>query len=560
MTVSKYAIANLRIGTRLGLCFGFVLLLLTGVALLGIDAMGKSNEALVHIVEVNGRKISLLEDMSRSAHVVARVVRTVALIDDEALAKAEHKKVDAAYAGYQVAAAALEKMPLDAAGKAFVAELRADHAAAKASLQRFEQIAHSDRPAAIALLLGETGQATQRWQHAMEAFIGVQKEKSRSDEQRAEQNFHRARWIMIAIGAGAVVLGALAAWTTARAITGPLAFAVRVAQTVAAGDLSTHIEVRSTDETGQLLQALKQMNASLADIVGRVRSGSETISTATGEIASGNMDLSSRTEQQASSLEETAASMEELTATVRQNADNARQANEMAIVASNIAAKGGDAVAQVVQTMGSINASSKKIVDIIGVIDGIAFQTNILALNAAVEAARAGEQGRGFAVVASEVRNLAQRSASAAKEIKVLIGESVQQVALGAGLVDQAGVTMHEVVDSIGRVTGIMGEITSANHEQSHGIEQINIAIGQMDEVTQRNAALVEEAAAAAASLQLQAGMLAEAVKVFTLDATAQGAAGGARRAAQRQPRLAPQPSPPQRQRWQSLPGASAPA
>jgi methyl-accepting chemotaxis protein len=276
------------------------------------------------------------------------------------------------------------------------------------------------------------------------------------------------------------------------------------------------------------------MNDSLGRIVGEVRSGTDTIATASSQIAAGNLDLSSRTEQQASSLEETASSMEALTSTVKQNADNARQANQLAGSASEIALKGGVVVAQVVATMDSINASSKKIVDIIGVIDGIAFQTNILALNAAVEAARAGEQGRGFAVVASEVRNLAQRSAAAAKEIKGLIGDSVEKVDAGAKLVDQAGTTMGEIVESVKRVTDIMGEITAASQEQTSGIEQINQAISQMDQVTQQNASLVEEAAAAAESLQDQAGNLARVVSVFKLDGNHTG--GATRPSAAEQP------------------------
>jgi methyl-accepting chemotaxis protein len=260
------------------------------------------------------------------------------------------------------------------------------------------------------------------------------------------------------------------------------------------------------------------MNASLVNIVGQVRTGTDTIATASRQIAAGNMDLSSRTEQQASSLEETASSMEELTSTVKQNADNARQANQLAVTASDVAVKGGSVVSEVIDTMASINEASKKIVDIISVIDGIAFQTNILALNAAVEAARAGEQGRGFAVVASEVRNLAQRSAAAAKEIKGLIGDSVEKVAVGSKLVEQAGATMEEVVASVRRVTDIMGEISAASQEQRAGIEQVNQAIVQMDQVTQQNAALVEEASAAAESMQEQAAGLSQAVSIFKLD------------------------------------------
>ncbi len=298
-------------------------------------------------------------------------------------------------------------------------------------------------------------------------------------------------------------------------VTRPLQDAVEVANAVAKGDLTHIIEVKSRDETGQLLQALKDMNDSLSGIVTEVRGTTESINTASHEIAQGNADLSQRTEEQASSLEETASSMEELTSTVRQNAENARQANQLANNASDIAVKGGQVVGDVVHTMASISDSSKKIVDIISVIDGIAFQTNILALNAAVEAARAGEQGRGFAVVAGEVRNLAQRSAAAAKEIKTLINDSVNKVDAGTKQVNQAGVTMNEIVQAVKRVTDIMAEIAAASNEQSAGIEQVNQAITQMDEVTQQNAALVEEAAAAAESMQEQAHDLYEAVGIF---------------------------------------------
>jgi methyl-accepting chemotaxis protein len=296
--------------------------------------------------------------------------------------------------------------------------------------------------------------------------------------------------------------------------------AVELAKRVAGGDLTASIAVTSSDETGQLMQALKDMNESLARIVVEVRSGTASMATASEQIASGNQDLSARTEEQASSLEETASSMEELTGTVKQNADNARQANQLAESASEVALRGGAVVSQVVDTMGSINESAKRIVEIIGVIDGIAFQTNILALNAAVEAARAGEQGRGFAVVAAEVRNLAQRSAAAAKEIKTLIGDSVEKVDTGARLVDQAGVTMSEVVASVKRVTDVIGEISAASGEQSSGIDQINQAITQMDDVTQQNAALVEEAAAAAEALREQARRLVQTVSVFKLEGT----------------------------------------
>jgi methyl-accepting chemotaxis protein len=311
--------------------------------------------------------------------------------------------------------------------------------------------------------------------------------------------------------------GVLCAWLIARSISVRLRGAVEVAQTVARGDLTTSFGAEARDEVGELMQALHAMNDALAGVVSEVQSGSQAIASASGEIASGNLDLSGRTEQQASALEETASSMEELTVTVRHNADNAAQANQLAHAASDVAGRGGEIVGKVVATMGSIEASSRKIVDIIGVIDGIAFQTNILALNAAVEAARAGEQGRGFAVVASEVRNLAQRSAAAAKEIKTLIGDSVNQVNAGTALVEQAGSTIKEVVDSVARVTDVIAEITEASREQSDGIDQVNEAITQMDRSTQENAALVEEAAAAAASMQDQAARLEEVARRFRL-------------------------------------------
>jgi methyl-accepting chemotaxis protein len=324
-------------------------------------------------------------------------------------------------------------------------------------------------------------------------------------------------WIIVVL-AVCVALGALQAVWLARIISRPLNNAVELAQTVAAGNLTSNIQVTSKDETGLLLQALKNMNDSLRDIVGQVRQGTDVIAAASTQIANGNLDLSARTEEQASSLEETASSMEELTSTVKQNGDHARRANELAGSASSIAVQGGEAVSRVVETMGSIHESANKIVDIIGVIDSIAFQTNILALNAAVEAARAGEQGRGFAVVATEVRNLAHRSAAAAKEIKELINDSVEKVGTGSRLVEQAGKTMDEVVASVKRVTAIMGEITAAGREQEAGIEQINQAITQMDSVTQQNAALVEEAAAASSTMQEQATQLSRVVSVFRLE------------------------------------------
>jgi methyl-accepting chemotaxis protein len=326
------------------------------------------------------------------------------------------------------------------------------------------------------------------------------------------------RNLMAGFGVAALLAGAGCSAWLARSIMQPLGEAIFIAETVASGDLSKEFETERGGDFGRLLRGMGEMEDTLTDVVTRIKASTDSIVVASGQIAAGNQELSSRTEEQASSLEQTAASMEELTSTVKQNADNARQANQLALSASEVAVKGGSVVGQVVDTMASINASSRKIVDIIGVIDGIAFQTNILALNAAVEAARAGEQGRGFAVVASEVRSLAQRSAAAAKEIKGLIDDSVGKVDAGSALVGEAGKTMEEIVSGVKRVTDIIGEITAASHEQAQGIEQVNQAIAQMDQVTQQNAALVEEAAAAAQSLQEQADSLSQVVATFKLD------------------------------------------
>jgi len=372
--------------------------------------------------------------------------------------------------------------------------------------------------AAKKLIESKMDPALLSYNQSVQAVVAFQQTIFQKAKAEVDELYASGRTVLIALGTMALILSAILAWLLSRSITRPLDYAVSVARTVASGDLRNKIQASSNDETGQLLHALRDMNDGLVKSVSQVRTGIDTIATASSQIAAGNLDLSSRTEEQASSLEETASSMEELTSTVKQNADNARQANQLAVSASGVAEKGGAVVSRVVDTMEDINASAKKIVDIIGVIDGIAFQTNILALNAAVEAARAGEQGRGFAVVASEVRNLAQRSAAAAKEIKTLIGDSVDKVELGSKLVEEAGVTMDEVVQSVRHVTDIMSEIMAASQEQSAGIEQVNQAIGQMDQVTQQNAALVEEAAAAAESLNEQAAKLAEAVSVFKLD------------------------------------------
>ena len=378
---------------------------------------------------------------------------------------------------------------------------------------------NSDNASAADIMTNESGPMFLAMKAQLDKLVKLNAEGSAAAAAASADTYATARNIVLLVSVVALGLAiASAAWLI-RSITAPLARAVEAADRVAAGDLSGQIVVQSKDETGLLLAALQRMQQSLVNTVALVRQNAEGVASASSQIASGNNDLSARTEQQASALEETAASMEELGSTVRQNADNARTANQLAVNASAVAVQGGDVVAEVVETMKGINASSNKIADIISVIDGIAFQTNILALNAAVEAARAGEQGRGFAVVASEVRNLAGRSAEAAKEIKSLITASVERVEQGTALVDKAGATMTEVVASIRRVTDIMGEISAASSEQSAGVGQVGEAVTQMDQATQQNAALVEEMAAAASALNAQAGELVNAVAVFKLDA-----------------------------------------
>ncbi len=349
-------------------------------------------------------------------------------------------------------------------------------------------------------------------------LTAVQLEVAGAEYRQSQVDYAKVMWISVAVSALAVVAATIVAWRLIAAITQGIDEAVKVAETVAGGDLSSRIVVRRRDETGRLMGALQRMNANLTGIVGDVRSASESIATGSSQIANGNADLSQRTEEQASNLQQTAASMEQLTATVKQNADTALVATQLASTATAAAERGGAVVGQVVATMDEITASSKKVVDIIGVIDGIAFQTNILALNAAVEAARAGEQGRGFAVVASEVRSLAQRSGAAAREIKNLIGDSVAKVENGTRLVADAGHTMEDIVAQVKRVNDMIGEISSASNEQSTGIGQIGDAVAQLDQVTQQNAALVEESAAAAESLSQQAAQLARIVGTFKLN------------------------------------------
>jgi methyl-accepting chemotaxis protein len=513
--------SDLGIGRKLYFGFGTVVVMLAillGVAYTNFSRLAEANAWNNHTHEVIASTKNLLESLLN---------------------------METGERGYALTGAEASLAPLKAGQGAFRAalenarKLTSDNAAQQDRLRRLDEAQQSWYAKAVDPVLQMRAKANsgesidpllafERAGHGrvgMDAMRALLRDISGAEEvllaQRAAEAASLQRITANTIIFGGLLTVAIAgaiAWMLSRSIVAPLANAVNIARTVASGDLSSKIDAGSRDETGQMLQALGDMNDSLVRIVGEVRRGTDTIANASSEIARGNQDLSSRTEQQASSLEETASSMEELTGTVKQNAENARNANQLAASASAVAIKGGAVVAEVVTTMSSINESSKNIVDIIGVIDGIAFQTNILALNAAVEAARAGEQGRGFAVVASEVRNLAQRSAAAAKEIKSLIDDSVYKVEAGSRLVAQAGSTMDEIVDSVRRVTKIMQEIASASEEQISGIEQINEAISQMDSVTQQNAALVEQAAAAAEALQDQAASQAQVVSVFKLE------------------------------------------
>ncbi|HJV87661.1 MAG TPA: methyl-accepting chemotaxis protein [Noviherbaspirillum sp.] len=516
--------ANLKIGTRLALAFGAILALLVMITILGISRLAQVQSRLVSIASVNNVEVKLATVMRATVNDRMIALRNLALLTEMADMKPEVERIRHQEQLYADAERKLDRMFAENADttaeeKAFLPRIKKTEAAILPLMAKAAELGLNDDAAgATKMLIKDVRPLQFEWVREINDLVTLEEKLSNEAEKSADAAYHNARLLMTILSVLAVVSGVLIAWYVTRGVTRPIHAAVQAAQTVAAGDLTGRIDVTTKDETGRLLKSLKDMNTSLVNIVTEVRRGTDAIATASGQIASGNLDLSSRTEQQASSLEETASSMEELTGTVKQNADNARQANMLAESASEIALKGGSVVSQVVETMGAINDSAKKIVDIIGVIDGIAFQTNILALNAAVEAARAGEQGRGFAVVASEVRNLAQRSAAAAKEIKALISDSVEKVDTGAKLVDQAGATMTEIVDSVKRVSDIISEITAASQEQTSGIEQINQAIAQMDQVTQQNAALVEEAAAASESLQNQADHLTEAVGVFKLD------------------------------------------
>ena len=514
-------LANLNIGKRLALGYGVICAMLVLMIVMSNAMLGRINAGTDEIVNNRMPRIELTNRMQAEINDIAIALRNMMLTDEEGDRRRQVNDIMASRQSMDDILGQLKGMLSNPRAAALLAEMEKQTALYKAGQDGMIKHINAGEMAEARAMLGEDLRPLlARLKKATADQTALQKEIAGQAALEAEATYRSTSLLMWGLGAAALALAALVAWRITRSITLPLGRALDVANTVAAGDLTSHIDATSRDETGQLLQALKTMNASLARTVGTVRVGTDTIAVAASQVAVGSQDLSNRTEQQASALEEAASSMEELTSTVRQNADNARQANVMAEVASTVAARGGSVIHEVVGTMDEINASSTKINDIIGVIDGIAFQTNILALNAAVEAARAGEQGRGFAVVASEVRNLAQRSAAAAKEIKSLIHDSSGKVATGSKLVAEAGATMQEIVDSVRRVTDIMSEISAASVEQTAGIEQINQAVAEMDNVTQQNAALVEEAAAAAEAMSEQSARLSAAMAVFRIDAS----------------------------------------
>ncbi|MEJ8811067.1 methyl-accepting chemotaxis protein [Variovorax ureilyticus] len=508
-----------KIGTRLGGGFALVLALVAAIAGIGVVRLQGVGDATQEMT-----RQSLEKERLAAAWLLAtstNSVRTFALLksNDPEVQEFLQKSIGQNSAVINETQQKLEEMlstPEELALSKDIKSRRAEYVELRSTILKLKSDGKLDE--ATRLSKEKLIPTLDAYDASIRAMASHQKEQIDKAAGSIDELYRSGRNQVILLAALALAVGSVLAWLLTRSIVEPIDEALLIAETVASGDLSKDFESDRGGDFGRLLNGMGEMEDMLTDMVGRIRTATDSIVVASRQIAAGNQDLSSRTEEQASSLEETAASMEELTSTVKQNADNARQANQLAVSASEVAVKGGKVVNEVVDTMASINESSRKIVDIIAVIDGIAFQTNILALNAAVEAARAGEQGKGFAVVASEVRSLAQRSAAAAKEIKSLIDDSVGKVDIGSALVDEAGKTMDEIVGSVRRVTDIMGEITAASQEQTSGIEQINQAITQMDQVTQQNAALVEEAAAAAASLQEQAGGLSQVVGMFKLD------------------------------------------
>jgi len=517
-TGSSVNINNLRIGQRLAIGFGVVislLVLLAGLSYTRLASLDREMGALIHLRYANTVSANAIKaDVNEATRGMLSVL--VMSDPDQVRKELENARLKSANAG--AAVANLARSTSDAEGARILASLAAIQRKFLPAQDSFSKLVLEERKdeAMVKFMFSLRPQQT-RYFEQLDKFIAYQNAAMTAAGDAASGVTRRTQLLVLILASVAAIISLGVAWLATRSIVRPLRHVVSIARRVADGDLTSEIRVNTRDETGQMMGALRHMNDSLQRIVADVRVSTDAMASSSSQIASGNIDLSSRTEQQAASLGQTADAMRELTDTVQQNADNARQANTLAAQASSVAQRGGAVVAQVVDTMGSITASSQRIVDIIGVIDSIAFQTNILALNAAVEAARAGEQGRGFAVVASEVRSLAQRSAAAAKEIKGLIGDSSDKVREGSLLVEQAGATMRDVVDSVRRVTDIMAEITAASAEQSAGIAQVSRNVVDMDHSTQENAALVEEAAAAAASMQEQAEQLARAVSIFKL-------------------------------------------
>ena len=513
-------LSNLNIGVRLTLAFATVLTLLFAITVLSMVRMSDLQDNIEDLSSVEWEKTKLIVSaLDNTRGSIARVFQIVSNADSANRGKALDR-LQANTKGYQEALSKLDGLMNSGEGQVKLAKAKESAARYTAEHSKTTALAGTgNTEEAAKLAFGSTYAALQTMASDLRDLLEYQQKVFETAAKSSSTKLASTSNLIVVFGILALLVGVLAAWRVTLSITLPLYAAIDVAERVAQGDLSVAVVVESDSQMGLLQKAIQHMSESLANLVGKVRTSSDIITSTAHQIADDSRDLSARTEQQASSLEETAASIEELTSTVKQSGENAEQANQLAVSASEVAVKGGAVVSEVVQTMGSINESSKKIVDIIGVIDGIAFQTNILALNAAVEAARAGEQGRGFAVVASEVRSLAQRSASAAKEIKILISNSVEKVEAGAKLVNQAGSTMGEIVASVTRVTNIMGEIASASREQVIGIEQINQAVAHMDEVTQQNASLVDDAAAQSSSLENQAVELATVVSVFRLAA-----------------------------------------